>query len=126
MIVNDFFEALQAGKELKNAETWKNGQLLASKLVAIAGFAVGAAALLGYPLPITQDQLLLLCSAAGVISGLFNGSATLVSTTRIGLPPRGDAVPPGTSDGSGDGSPGRPDGQGAGPDDHLPDMSDRG
>lgn len=127
MIVTDFFQALQAGKELANATTWKNAQLVTSKLTVILSAGIGIAALLGYPLPITYEQGVALVSAVGVIAGLLNGSATLVSTTRIGLPPRGNDVPPSGNDGSGDAISVGNDGPDSSNDDPLPYLNhDRG
>jgi hypothetical protein len=94
MIVTDFFSALQAGKELANARTWKQAQVLTSKLTVFASAAIGIAAAFGYPLPLTPEQIGIVAGAVGVLVGLFNGTATVVSTSRIGLPPRGDDVQP--------------------------------
>ena len=120
MIVTDFFQALQAGKELANAETWKNAQLVVSKLTVLASAGIGVAALLGHPLPISYEQSTALIAAVGVIVGLLNGTATVVSTTRIGLRPRRNDVPPGGDDGSGDSISSGNDGPDASNDDPLP------
>ena len=129
MIVSDFFQAMQAGKELANATTWKNAQLVTSKLTVLVGAGIGIAAFFGYTLPITYDQGVALVSAVGVLVGLFNGSATLVSTTRIGLPPRRDAVQPTGADGGGDAGDAGEYGADARADDPVPylkDMAQRG
>lgn len=129
MIVTDFFQAMQAGKELANATTWKNAQLVTSKLTVLVGAGIGIAAFFGYTLPITYEQGVTLVSAVGVLVGLFNGSATLVSTSRIGLSPRRDAVQPAGADGSGDGGDGGEYGADARADDPMPylkDMDQRG
>ena len=102
MIVTNFFEALQAGKELANAQTWKNAQLVTNKLTVVASTALGIAALFGYHIPLTGEQVVLLMSAIGVVVGMFNGTATVVSTTRVGLPARRNDAPPAGNDGGGD------------------------
>lgn len=133
MIVNDFFQALRAGKELANAETWKDAQQLANSLTAIMVFAVGGAAFAGVQIPLTPAQITELVNGFLIILGLFNWVATAVSSKRAGLvPARRDVLPGGAADRSGDGSAGRsqpaprPD---SGTDDHLPiltDMDNRG
>lgn len=133
MIVTDFFQALQAGKELANAETWKDAQQLANSLTALGVAAVGIATVAGVQIPLTPEQVTALVNGFLVVLGLFNWAATAVSSKRVGLvPARRDAVPGGTADGSGDGSTGgiqpiaRPD---PGADDHLPvltEMDNRG
>ena len=95
MIVTDVFSALHAGKELANAETWKNAQARTASLTALLAALVGIATALGYPVPLTQEQIALVVSAGGVLYGLFMWIATLVSTTRIGLQPRPGAAPAG-------------------------------
>lgn len=133
MIVTSFFQALQAGKELANAETWKDAQQLANSLTALGVAAVGIATVAGVQIPLTPEQVTALVNGFLVVLGLFNWVATAVSSKRAGLvPARRDALPGGTADRSGDGSPGRsqpaarPD---PGTDDHLPvltEMDNRG
>ena len=130
MIVNDFFQALKAGNELRNAETWKDAAQLANSLTAVLGFIVAAAAIAGHPIPLTPDQIGSLVNGFLTVLGLFNWVAAAVSSKRVGLlPARRDGVSAGTADGSGDGAvAGRPavEGHGPGPADPLPDMSQRG
>ena len=128
MIITDFFEALRAGKELGNAETWKDAQQLANALTAVLVFAVGAAAFAGVQIPLTPEQITALVNGFLVVLGMFNWVATAVSSKRVGLlPARRDALPGGTADRSGDGSAGgiqpaaRPD---PGADAHLPILTE--
>ncbi|MBK6587983.1 MAG: hypothetical protein IPG22_06670 [Acidobacteria bacterium] len=45
---------------------------------------------------VSMEEMLTIASAVSIVGGLFNWSATLVSTSRIGLPPPpGDGVPGG-------------------------------
>lgn len=130
MIVNDFFQALKAGKELSNAQTWKDAQQLANSLTAVLAAGVGIAAFTGHPIPLTPDQISSLVNGFLVVLGLFNWAATAVSTKRVGLlPARRDGVSAGAADGSGNGAVSRQpaaEGRGPGPVDPLPDMSQRG
>lgn len=130
MIVTDFFQALQAGKELANAQTWKDAQQLANSLTAVIAAAVGIAAFTGHPIPLTGEQISSLVNGVLVVLGLFNWAATAVSTKRVGLLPARRSDPPaGTADGSGDGTASRQpavEGHDARPSDPLPDMNQRG
>jgi len=133
MIVTDFFQALQAGRELANAETWKDAQQLANSLTALGVAAVGIATVAGVQIPLTPEQVTALVNGFLVVLGLFNWVATAVSSKRAGLvPARRDALPDRTADRSGNGSAGgiqpaaRPD---PGADDPVPiltEMDNRG
>lgn len=87
MILNDFFSAFRAGKELANAITWKQAQVLTNALVALLTAAVAIAAAFGYRLAI--DDAGVQSVAAGIVAlvGLFNGGVTVATTVRIGLQP---------------------------------------
>lgn len=93
MIVSSFFAALRAGKELTNAKAWKNAQLRTSLLVTIISFALGAAALFGYRLELTPDEITSITIAIGVVGGLLNGATTVATTAKIGLPNKSDNQP---------------------------------
>lgn len=97
MIV-DLFRALQAGKELANAETWKKAQLWTANLAILLGAAVSIAASLGYPIPLTADQITTLVSAVAVLVGVFNSYVTVASTTRLGVQPGAGPDDTGTPD----------------------------
>ena len=85
MIVTNFFEALKPGKEVANATAWKEAQLLLNKWGGVATFVLGLARVFGVNLGLTDDQLLGLLSGAAVVYCVFNGSATVVSTTKVGV-----------------------------------------
>lgn len=85
MLIRNFLDAFSAGKELASAATWKNAQLLVAKLTLLisAGLAISSA--FGYTLDLTSDEVVTIASAIGIVGGLFNVSATVVSTKRVGL-----------------------------------------
>ena len=131
MILGDFFSAFQAGKELSNATTWKKAQVVVAKLSILFGAAISILAAFGYVVPLTPDQIGILAGAIGVIVGLFNGTATIVSTSRIGLSSGDSDDLPGASNGIRDGATeGRPYEWIRELDDRntfqMPDMRDRG
>jgi hypothetical protein len=104
MIINEFFAAFQAGKELSNAVTWKKAQVVVANLSIVGGSLVSILGAFGYAIPLTPEQIGILAGAIGVLVGLFNGTATVVSTSRIGLPSAPDVLPGRGDDGSGNGS----------------------
>lgn len=108
MIVTSFFQALRAGRELANAETWKDAQQLTNALTALLMALVALAPLVGVQVPLSEAQLVSLASGVFPVVVLFNWVAAAVSSKRVGLlPARRDADPAGTADGSGNGSAGR-------------------
>jgi hypothetical protein len=85
MIIKDVFVALQKGKELSNAETWKNRTFLFNTLVALF-IALGAIAKgFGYEFPIDAEGL-----ASGVIAAvaLVNAVMQYATSSRVGVSPR--------------------------------------
>lgn len=107
----DLLRALQAGKELSNAETWKKTQLWTNSLVVLLTSAISVAASQGYAIPLTGEQISTLVAALAVVVGLFNSYTTVATTSRIGLQPKGGGNSPGVSDGTGYGEVSNRDGQ---------------
>ena len=85
MLLKNFFDAFQAGKSLANATTWKNAQLLGSKLAILLGALLPIANAFGYFPELTVQDTVTVAGAVVVIAGMFNGAATVVSTDKIGL-----------------------------------------
>jgi hypothetical protein len=85
MLIKDFFDAFQAGKVLANAATWKNAQLLGSKLAIFLGALLPIANAFGYFPELTVQDTVTIAGAVVVVAGMFNGAATVVSTDKIGL-----------------------------------------
>lgn len=94
----DAFRALQAGKELANAKTWKQVQLWTSHLTVLLGAAVSIAGAMGYPIPLTGEQITTLVSAIAVLVGLFNSFTTVATTERMGVQPAADSNNAGAAD----------------------------
>lgn len=92
-MINSLFQAFRAGQQLANSTTWKNVQLRTSLLVVVISTAIGAAALLGYRIELTADEITSIAVVIGIIGGLCNGGVTVATTTRIGLPDKTDDQP---------------------------------
>lgn len=99
MIVTNFWEALQAGKEISNAKAWKNAQLITNKVAVIGSALLGAARLFGYDFGFTDAQMLSLATVIGGLVGVFNGAATAISSAKVGV----RRVPHSGTDGGGQG-----------------------
>ena len=118
-MIIDLFRAIQAGKELANAPTWKKAQLWTGNLTVLLGCAVSIAGALGHPIPLDGEQIQTLVSAVAVLVGVFNAYCTVATTTRLGVSPGPGADDPGTTDRGGQ----RP--LSAGPGEWLYELDDR-
>jgi hypothetical protein len=85
MLIKDFFQAFTVGKELANGATWKNAQLLGSKLAIFLGALLPILNAFGFLPELTVQDTATIAGGIVIIVGLFNGTATVVSTTKIGL-----------------------------------------
>lgn len=77
---------LYKGRELANAETWKNRQVLVNALVATLGAALAMAQAFGLSLELSNGQIVEMAGAMAGAVGLFNGFVTVASSERVGLP----------------------------------------
>lgn len=102
MLIRDFVDAFQVGKALSNAETWKNAQVLTAKLTILLGALLGIAAALGYDFGLTEMQVGMVAGAISIVVGMFNGTATLVSSPKVGLWSWRKRPSTGGDDGAGD------------------------
>ena len=132
MLIQDFFRVFRLGYELTNAELWKRRQVLVNTLAAFIGAAVAVAAAFGYPINLDSDGVNAIAGAIAALVGLFNAGATVATTTRIGLPNRGDDVLTARPDGSGHANDSgtdragiEPPGPGPGTDDSIPVLTDK-
>lgn len=85
MIVTNFWEAFQAGKEIANAKAWKDAQLITNKVAVIGTVLLGIARVLGYDFGFTDAQMLSVATVVGGLVGVFNGTATAVSSAKVGV-----------------------------------------
>jgi hypothetical protein len=86
MLIKDFFAALQHGKELTNAATWKNRTIAANSLFALLTALVGIGAALGYRLDVDSDTLQALAGGIAALFGFVNAVMHLATSARVGLP----------------------------------------
>lgn len=83
--MKQIIEALGAGKELKNAEGWKNRAFAVQSVSSILGGAVAVAGVMGYRIELTADQM---AAIAGGVVALIGGASALfgvLTSKRIGL-----------------------------------------
>jgi hypothetical protein len=106
-VMPDFLKAMKAGEELTNAVTWKNRQALINALVALLVPAAAIARAYGYPIPLSDDQIVQLVGLVVVL--MFNVWATFATTARAGLPSSDGTAPAGGTYGTGHSEPARTD-----------------
>jgi hypothetical protein len=131
MLIVDFFRVLQTGQELANAEIWKKRQLAINALVVLITAGASLARSFGYSLGLGEEQIKDLAGGVYAVVGVFNAWATVATTGRIGLPPRGDVLSDVRTDGNRNGNDPRADDEGnrtarsdPGADDPLPYLKD--
>ena len=78
-------DAVKAGNELSNSETWKNRQSASALVMAVLAAVVAVAGVFGYRPDIDPADLSAL--AGGVVSafGMFNAYLSLATSSRVGL-----------------------------------------
>lgn len=85
----DLPSVFKQGKMVANPEAWKKGQITAGVIAGLLGAIVTGCRAFGYDLPLTDDQILSIGSAVVAVVGLFwTPTATVVSTDKLGLPPK--------------------------------------
>lgn len=75
------FSAFRIGSELRSAVAWKNVQVVASFLAALAGLA----ATLGYDLKLSDETI---TGGAVFIVAIINGLLVILTSKKVGLPAR--------------------------------------
>lgn len=85
MIVTDLITAMRMGKELKNKEVYKNLQTLTNILAAVLAFAVSAIKLLGYEIPITDEQVVMVAGGLASLAFVGNSVITLATSKSVGI-----------------------------------------
>lgn len=84
------YSVFKAGEQVANPAALKKAQL-AANAASFFGSIVVLAKVFGYELPVSNDDLVALGATAAFIYSLFNGGATVASSTKIGL--RGQPEP---------------------------------
>lgn len=94
-MISEAVRALQAGEELKNSSSWKNLQATTGAIVAIAGAALMVLKWVGVDINASPEQITAIAGGVAGVLGVFNTYATLATSKKVGVQPRG-----GSSDGS--------------------------
>ena len=89
-----FYNVFRAGQSVADAVGLKNKQNMGNAFAAFLGAAVIAGRLYGIDFGISDEELVVLGSAAATLYGLFNVGATTASTDKIGLVRAKPPVPP--------------------------------
>ena len=89
-----FYRVFTAGQMVANPVAWKHGQITGGLVAGFLGACIATAKVLGYEIPLSDDQLLQIGGAVVALFGLFNAGATVASTDKLGLSPRPEPVGP--------------------------------
>lgn len=101
----NFFRALKAGFELSNATAWKQLQQHSNAIATLLVFFAGLAKASGIQIDLSEDQAHQVVNGALALLtalGVFNLTATAVSTTRIDVLGRATPAPAGGDERAGD------------------------
>lgn len=82
------FNAFRKGSVVADPTAWKAGQITVNVLAAFIVSIIGVAKAFGFELPITEQDATVIASSVLGIVGVFNSIATVVSSTKVGLPPK--------------------------------------
>ena len=88
--IKALFAVFKTGEMVANPLAWKKKQITGGLIAGFLGAVVALSKAFGYDIPLDDDQLLQIGGAVIAVFGLFNGAATVVSTTSLGLSPRED------------------------------------
>ena len=81
----NLFKLIQAGNELKNPTVWSNLQSLTNVVAALVTCAVSTARLLGFDLPLTDEQLLQAAGAVATLLFIANSVLSVATTKDAGI-----------------------------------------
>lgn len=88
-----WLQLFRVGKIAANPEAWKKGQITVGILVSILTAALAVAKGYGYDLPMSNEDLVTVASFILFVIGLFDITATTVSTKKVGLPAKDEPEP---------------------------------
>ena len=80
--LSSFWDLFQAGKEVADAEKWKQHQITATMLAAVFMALVNILKVFGYDLPITNDMAM---EIAGGFIAVVNIILTVITSKRVGF-----------------------------------------
>lgn len=90
-MIGNALTAMQQGRILANAATWKNRTIAVNALGALLAAVLGIARAFGVDLPLDPAQIDAIALVLVTAVGLFNGWSTAATSTTVGLP---DKRPP--------------------------------
>lgn len=95
-----FFTLFNQGKAVVNAAKMKNKQIIGNAVTALLGTVILIAKAFGHDIPLSNDDLVTIGGFIAVALCLFNGTATVITSEKVGLPakPEPSKFPPITTD----------------------------
>ncbi len=86
----NWFNLYRKGEMVDNPVAWKNGQISVTLVTAFIGAIIALAKNYGYQIPLDEITQTHIAYTVIALVGLFNVNATLVSSEKVGLPPKPD------------------------------------
>ena len=81
--------AFQQGKQLANAETWKNRQMAGNAIASVLAAGVLISRWFGVNIDVLPDDLESIAAGAAVVAALLlNGAGVAATSVTVGLPPK--------------------------------------
>jgi hypothetical protein len=80
-----FFELFKQGKELANAASWKNKQVIGNTLIGFLGAAALLAKGFGYDLHLDEQTIQQVGMGIAAIYGVANSILTVITSAKVGV-----------------------------------------
>lgn len=78
-------EALECGKEVADPATWKNRSVTANKIAVVISFAFVVADIVGYDLPISDENIQMAAAGLAGVLAFVNIIVTLATSKKVGV-----------------------------------------
>lgn len=85
------WRALQLGKQIDHPSKWKNVQNTTNALVAILSFVIMLLKIMGFDLPMTDEEIVVVAGGIAAVLGVANSVITVITTKKISI--TGESLP---------------------------------
>lgn len=97
MLIGDMLDVWRKGKSVANPALWKNLGATASALAGVVSSALAVAAAFGYRVDLDDHTVEALAGGVAALLFMFNGGVHIVTSDKVGLPPKRDTEFPSNS-----------------------------
>lgn len=82
--VDSVVDALQKGKVIANASSWKNGQITVNILSGFLAALLAVGSNFGLQLSLTEEETTMIAGIIVSLMGAYNTGVTLISSEKVG------------------------------------------